>query len=165
MTDDQIIDHIENSLRNHNLSDIKKISELNTVLASFILCSCFIEQISGFRYAITGKQSGRKMFEAFVSDYLMKFDQRYNPEKLRTDLRNKLVHNYSIGDSYSLTMRSTESHFELDADGRQQLNLENFLSDIEKAFDTWTIELRNDAGIKQNALKRYSEYNILAQVS
>lgn len=165
MTDNQIIDHIENSLRNHNLSDIKEVSKSNMVIASFILCSCFIEQVSGFRYAVAKKQSGKLMFEKFVKDYLQKYDSRYNPEKLRTDLRNKLVHNYSIGDSYSLTMRSSNSHFQLDPNGRVKLNLENFLNDLEKAFNLWTSELRNVPEVKQNALKWYTKHNILAQIA
>lgn len=165
MTDNQIIDHIENSLRNHNLSDIKNVSKSNMVIASFILCTCFIEQVSGFRYAVTKKQSGKLMFEKFVKDYLQKYDSRYNPIKLRTDLRNKLVHNYSIGDSYSLTMQSSNSHFQLDNDGRVKLNLENFLNDLENAFNLWTTELRNVPEIKQNALKWYAKYKILSQIA
>lgn len=165
MTDKQIIDHIVHNLRNNNLSDIKKIAQKGLPIASFILCSCFIEQVSGFRYAIAKKQSGRIMFEKFVADYLQKFDQRYKPKNLRTDLRNKLVHNYSIGDSYSLTMGRKTNHFELDSDGRLILNLECFLVDIEKSFNVWIKELQSDLDIKQNALKWYSMHRILTQVS
>ena len=155
--DDHIIDQIEHSLRNYNLRDIKKISQIDTVLASFTLCSCFIEQMSGFRYANVKHKTGRIMFENFVRDYL----GMYDAEKLRNDLRNKLVHNYSLGDTYSLTMGAPNDHLQIDKYGRLILNLENFISDLENAFNSWISELRTDNEIRSNALIWYEQYKIL----
>ncbi|QEC66729.1 hypothetical protein FRZ67_05210 [Panacibacter ginsenosidivorans] len=52
MTEDQIIDQIIHSFSNYSLRDIEEINnnKLDFTIAEFILCSCFIDQISGFRY-------------------------------------------------------------------------------------------------------------------
>ena len=157
MTDDQIIDQIIHSLKNYNLRDIKKIAQMDTVLASFTLCSCFIEQVSGFRYAKVKHKTGNEMFKSFVKDYL----NQYEPSKLREDLRNKLVHNYSLGETYSLTMRCIDCHLKPDKYGRLILNLENFIDDIEIAFEKWTNELRTNDEIRKNALTWFSKYEII----
>ena len=99
MNEDEIIDQIEFSLRNYDLRDIKLISKQDTVIASFILCSCFIEHLCTFRYGMT-KVLNWEEFRNFVNEYLNKYDHN----KLRNDLRNKLVHNYSLGESYVLVM-------------------------------------------------------------
>ncbi len=52
MTDDQVIDQIIHSFSKYNLRDIEEINnnKLDFTITEFILCSCFINQISGFRY-------------------------------------------------------------------------------------------------------------------
>ena len=92
MTDDQIIDQIVHSFSKYNLRDIQEINnnELDFTIAEFILCSCLIDQLSGFRYN-TDKVG--KRYKQFVKDYL----PNYNSDELYDDLRNKLVHNYSVG--------------------------------------------------------------------
>ena len=52
MKDDEIITQIIHSFSNYNLRDIKEINnnQLEFTIAEFILCSCFIDQVSGFRY-------------------------------------------------------------------------------------------------------------------
>ena len=53
MNDDEIIDQIIYSFSKYNLRDIEEINnqELDFTIAEFILCSCLIDQISGFRYS------------------------------------------------------------------------------------------------------------------
>jgi len=153
MTDEQII----HSLRNYNLGDIKKIAQMDTVIASFTLCSCFVEQVSGFRYAKVKHKTGNEMFKSFVKDYM----SQYDPSKLRDDLRNRLVHNYSLGEKYSLTMGSNGYHLKADKNGRLILNLENFINDIEGAFTKWTEELRTNSEVRNNALIWFSKFQII----
>ncbi len=157
MTDSQIIDRIIHSFRNYNLRDIKQIALQDTFLAAFTLCCCFIEQASGFRYAKTKNFTGKAMFEHFVREYL----NSYDPTKLRNDLRNKLVHNYSVGTSYSLTKGQPDKHLSRDSSGRKLLNLENFVSDIENAFERWANELRTSDSIKLNAITWYHRHRPL----
>ena len=44
------IDRITTALRDYALGDIKKVMVGDNVLATFILCSCFIEQLATYRY-------------------------------------------------------------------------------------------------------------------
>ena len=159
MTDDQIIDQIIHSFTNYNLRDILEINnnQLDFTIAEFILCSCLIDQISGFRYN-TDKVG--KRYKQFVKDYL----PNYNPDELYDDLRNKLVHNYSIGSFYGLTRKAPHLHLQK-ANNVIHLNPENFISDLKAALDKYIIELRSDSDIRRKALCWYSEYNILTLTS
>src|SRR5438045_3906012 len=98
---DPIINQIIKSFSQYNIRDIKEIgiladkANMDFVIAEFTLCSCLIDQMSGFRY--NSNEVGCR-YRQFVRDYL----QNYDPQKLYNDLRNKLVHNYSLGEFYQL---------------------------------------------------------------
>lgn len=156
MTDDQIIDQITNSFLKYNLRDIKEINNntLDFTIAEFILCSCLIDQISGFRYD-TDKVG--KRYQQFVLDYL----PNYSPSELYEDLRNKLVHNYSVGGYYGLTRNNPNIHLQ-NVNGIKHLNLENFITDLEKSLQKYISQLNNDPDIRKNALCWYSKYKIIA---
>src|ERR1700676_493405 len=144
MTDNQIIDQIEHSLKNYALRDIKLISKQDTVIASFMLCSCFIEHMCTYRYGMS-KNLNDVEFKAFVEEYLNRADpSRYDASKLRTDLRNKLVHNYSLGETYGLVMGYPSIHLQKFDDGLLCLNLENFINDLEDAFYLYISEVRSN---------------------
>ncbi len=162
MTEDQIIDQIEHSLRNYSLRDIKLISSQDTVIASFILCSCFIEHICTFRYGMS-KLLGDKEFTNFVSDYLNRdYPEKYDAKKLRSDLRNKLVHNYSLGETYALVMGQHHLHLQKHNETVIFLNLENFIIDLERAFNLYIEELRsNTDDFRELALKAFDKVKII----
>lgn len=160
MTDNQIIDQIIHSFSKYNLRDIQEINnhkELEFTIAEFILCSCFIDQVSGFRYN-TDKVG--KRYRQFVKDYL----PNYNSDELYEDLRNKLVHNYSIGNYHGLTRNAPHIHLQK-INGITHLNLESFISDLKIALDKYVFELKNDSDIRRKALCWYTEYKILTQTS
>ncbi len=159
MTDDQIIDQIVHSFSKYNLRDIQEINnnELDFTIAEFILCSCFIDQVSGFRYN-TDKVG--KRYRQFVKDYL----PNYNSDDLYEDLRNKLVHNYSVGSFYGLTRKAPHLHLK-NVNSLIHLNLENFISDLKTALDKYISELRTDRDIRRKALCWFTEYKIIGLVS
>jgi hypothetical protein len=159
MTDDEIIDQIIHSFIRFNLRDIQEINnnQLDFTIAEFILCSCLIDQISGFRYN-TDKVG--KRYKQFVNDYL----PRYNSEELYHDLRNKLVHNYSIGSHYRLIRKAMHLHLQQVNDDTY-LNLEDFIVDIRSALDKYFSELRNDNDIRGNALCWYKQHKIIGRTS
>ena len=160
MTDDQIIDQIVHSFSKYNLRDIEEINNhenLEFTIAEFILCSCFIDQISGFRYN-TDKVG--KRYRQFVKDYL----PNYNCDELYEDLRNKLVHNYSVGSFYALTRKAPHLHLQK-VNGVTRLNLENFIADLKTALDKYILELGNDGDIRRKALCWFSEYKIIGMTS
>lgn len=159
MNEDEVISQIIKSLSEYNLRDIREInkSELDFTIAEFILCSCFIDQISGFRYN-TSKVGER--YRQFVSNYL----PAYKPHELYKDLRNKLVHNYSIGSFYGITRRTSALHLKV-VNRITVLNLENFILDLQQALDKYISELKNDATIRANAMAWYSKHKIMSLIS
>jgi hypothetical protein len=160
MTDNQIIDQIIHSFSQYNLRDIEEINnheKLDFTIAEFILCSCLIDQVSGFRYN-TDKIG--KRYRQFVKDYL----PDYHPDELYEDLRNKLVHNYSVGSNYRLTRKAPHLHLSKDNEGIY-LNLENFISDLKGALEKYILELNSNGDIRRKALCWFSEYKIINLIS
>lgn len=153
------IDRITTALRDYALGDIKKIMMGDNVLASFILCSCFIEQMATYRY---GTQNvGHPEFKRFIDEYLVGYDSKL----LRTDLRNKLVHNYSLGETYSLTMQSRDAHLKDAMNGTIILNLENFIEDLERALHRFLNQLVTEPIVRSLAFKVLSKNHIVGMSS
>ena len=121
------------SLHDMAFLDIKRASDGKSKMGAFILASCFIEYLAGFRY---GKETTGHDYKNFVRNYM----DYYSPDKLYKDLRCKLVHNYSEGGSYTFVDDRRDLHFKKTQDKKQILNLENFISDIEAALHTYFIE-------------------------
>jgi hypothetical protein len=160
MNDEQIIEQIIKSFSQFNLRDIIEINnheKLEFTIAEFVLCSCLIDQLSGFRYN-TDKVG--KRYRQFVKDYLPK----YNSDELYEDLRNKLVHNYSVGSFYGLTRKAPHLHLQK-VDGVTHLNLEDFITDLKAALDKYVYELTNDNEIRRKALCWFTEYKIIGLTS
>lgn len=159
MTDEYIINQIITSFSKYNIRDIEEINkyELDFTIAEFILCSCLIDQMSGFRY--NTKRVGKR-YRQFVKDYL----PRYNSDELYEDLRNKLVHNYSVGNFYSLTRKASHIHLQK-VNNVTYLNLEDFISDLKKAITKYFGELQHDDDIRKNALCWFSHYRIIGLAS
>ncbi len=152
-TKHDIISRLKNALLNNALKEIKIIANSEAKISAFILLSCFIEYIAGFRYGKTSKDSYTK----FVAEYLKK----YIPKKLKNDLRNKIVHNYSEGGTYALAFNKPHLHLSIVHNKRVLLNLEDFLEDIENAALRYFNEMETNSKIFELAKKRYSEYGIL----
>ena len=150
-----IIDQIIKSFQEYNLRDIKEMNKCDKdfVIAEFILCSCLIDQLSGFRY--NSDEVGCR-YRQFVRDYL----PEYNPKELYKDLRNRLVHNYSIGEFYELTRQSDALHPPT-GKGITRLGLDKFIADIETALNKFKDELRTNVDIRSNALKWYKKHKII----
>jgi hypothetical protein len=155
-TDKQkFIESLWHSLHDMAFLDIQRASNGSSKMGAFILASCYIDYLAGFRY---GKQSKGKDYMNFVRDY---FNSKYDPGKLYEDLRCKLVHNYSEGGSYTFTDNHHELHKTKISDGRIILNLEDFISDIENAMNTYFEELRTNDDRYNLALTRFNKLNIL----
>jgi len=156
---DPIIDQIIKSFSDYNIRDIREIGKLadaanmDFVIAEFTLCSCLIDQLSGFRY--NSDEVGCR-YRQFVRDYL----PMYNPKELYNDLRNRLVHNYSIGEYYQLTRNSKAPQPPI-GNNITRLFLDTFLSDLENAVTKYISELKTNIDIRTNALKWYKKYRII----
>jgi hypothetical protein len=159
----KVIGVIEKSLREHDLADIKEVAKINRPIAGFILCSCFIEHICTFCYA--PDRVSDKDFIRFVVEYLNPVAERvYKPNELREDLRNKLVHNYSIGASYGLMgkedFKHRDPHPKLPA--KEVLKLDDFVNELEQAFNRYITDLKEDKGaLQSNAVLAFHYHNII----
>jgi len=160
---DPIINQIIKSFSQYNIRDIQEIGKLadannmDFVIAEFILCSCLIDQLSGFRY--NSDEVGCR-YRQFVRDYLPKYD----PKELYHDLRNRLVHNYSIGKFYELARRTDTSQPPI-ASKSTRLFLNEFILDLENALNKFVFELTTNIDIRNNALKWYDKYKIIGSIS
>lgn len=151
----KFISFLWHSLHDMAFLDIQRASDGKSKMGAFILSSCFIEYLAGFRY---GRETNSNDYKNFVKIYL---NGKYDAEKLYRDLRCKLVHNYSEGGSYTFIDNHPELHKASTADKKVVLNLENFISDIEDALQTYFNELRTNDTIFKLALDRYFKLNVL----
>ncbi|MEP7254930.1 MAG: hypothetical protein ABI666_04090 [Ferruginibacter sp.] len=121
------------------LGDIKYTAKKKPI-AAFILCVCFIDQISTFLF-------GRNKF----NDFILKFMPTYEAMDLYSTLRNGLVHNYSTKGYYGLTYNKLKSRKENNQNLRS-LNLHRFIDDIENAFRDIEVELLRNGEIRNHAI-------------
>jgi hypothetical protein len=154
MKDKVVIDHIKHALYDLAFLDIKRASAGNSKTGAFILASCFIDHMAGF---ICGRETTRKDYKDFVRLYLPAI---YEPSKLYTDLRCKLVHNYSEGGSYWLKHGQPQLHGKV-VGSRTVINLENFLDDLEHAFHKVMKDIQHDPSVKASAISRYNSIGLL----
>jgi hypothetical protein len=158
MTSEEIemIREIKISL-NRALADIKKAFEGGSIVGSFILGSCFIDAMAGFKYGQDGRMKLGKVYREFVGEYL----EDYDKVALYYDLRCQLLHNYSEGGSYEFIHNHPDLHLQYHDKKRKFINLENFIHDLENAMVKFFIELENSEVTKANAMKRFKKYGIL----
>jgi len=156
MNDNQIIGAIGTALKGYNLGDIKYLLQGNKSIAGFILCSCLIDHIACFRY---NSSSTGLIYRRFIEEYLSEYG--YDSKRIYTDLRCKLVHNYTVGKgSYDLTM-GTRLHLKKWNPNSLVLDLNTFVSHLESALNRYLLELESRLDIRQNAIERYSNVGIL----
>lgn len=98
LNEKQKIDIIFHSLETYALGDIKFLQQSGKPIAAFILCTCFIEQVSHFVYGPGGRNKDKAV--DFINEFLNEGRNiKYSATELVDILRNKLVHNYSLSDT------------------------------------------------------------------
>ena len=165
-TEKQIINTIFHSLETYALGDIKFLQQNGKPIAAFILCTCFIEQVSHFVYGPGGRSSDKSI--DFITEYLNKGKSvRYSANDLVEILRNKLVHNYSLSDrknpklnKYSLNYDNPKTHLHKE-NGMTYINIDSFITDIETALHLYKEEVKNNAELVQKAMSQYNRFGIL----
>ena len=150
----QFIVHIRHSLEEMAFKDIIRASEGKSKMGAFILGSCFIEYLAGFRY---GKETTHDDYKNFIKEFL---GDKYDAEKLYEDLRCKLVHNYSEGGSYEFTDAKAFLHKQ-PINNKIILNLENFIDDLKLALNDYFKKLETSDELLQLAIKRYNKVGLI----
>lgn len=156
LTDVEVINQIIFSFKEYALGDIDKSRKENMLLASFILCACFIDQLSNHRYF--KRKVKKEKFILFVEEY---FSIEYDAKCIYEELRCKLVHNYSVNSKYLLTDSEPEKHLNT-YEGKIWLHIDRFISDVSLAFYKYCDDLKTDNVIKNIALKHFHKYKVLS---
>ncbi len=170
LTEDQIIGEIETALRGYNLGDIKKVCEYKMTIAGFILCSCLIDHISGFRYKRKINANGRvkesrKRYIDFVNAYMNEYG--YDGAKFYDQLRCQVVHAYTSSDSgfaFDLmhTSEQVQQIWEQPVD-RKRLDLDTFVNQLEQVLDKYLNEIKADNDIRKLAIENYLQFGIFSE--
>lgn len=166
----QKISHIITAFETYALGDIRNVQQHQMPIAAFILCVCFIDQISGFIYdhKLKGQKTSTERSKKFVSDYLNNVALRlYDRDDIIDLLRNKLVHNYSLSDrkkpkhqKYVLEYENPQLHLHQE-DDKVVINILGFINDLENAFKLYKSKVFTDSTLLKNAINQYDEYGIL----
>lgn len=153
----KVVDRVKYSLSDWDFEDIIRASQGGAKRGAFILGSCFIDHLSCY---YSGNESDKKNYSNFINKYLPSYDG----DDLWTDMRCKLVHNYSLGNKYSIIHHHSKFHLKKDSDRRLIINLRNFVNDLCVAKDKYFTELENDEQLQINFAKWYISGGILVPV-
>lgn len=161
-TKEPLIKEMDDHLFGWAIGDIERASiQGDAKLAGFILSACFIDALAGFYAGVTRstvKSGSAKRFKDFVRKYL----QEYDAQKLYEDLRCGLVHSYSEGGTYVFTDANQDGkHFDKSPRGKILLNLEDFVEDIKKAYYAYRADLFVHEELFLKAHKRYMSMHLM----
>jgi hypothetical protein len=164
LTEKQKMQKIEKALVDFALGDIIFISDNGKPVAGFILCYCFIDQLAHLRY---GKDDSKKKnwqkFQSFVDNYINSETlKKYNSRHLWEDLRNKLIHNYSFGKTYSMANGRSDEYHLTEQQGSTILFLKNFIEDIKNGFLKLRGEIVENESVRKLVLDWFDETNIIS---
>ena len=130
------------------------------VQESFVLVHCALLSLSGF-YAGTNNTSG-STYRKFVTDF---FPSQYNAGGLWKDLRNGLIHAYTLTSHYVLSHRHSEMHlYQMRAIKKEStgelvdlsfLNFEDFLADFEQAAHLYFERAKAESELLTKLCARY----------
>jgi len=161
MTSDEKLAQILLSLQVYDLGDIKKARNANSNIGAFILCSCFIDHLSRYRYYNSIK-TDKDRFVAFANHYLPSFTG--NGTDLYYSLRSALVHNYSTKGHYLLAWGERSIHLKKMDDNRIYIDLDELITELELALNKYWAELLADPVIQRLAIAHYDAYPIITQM-
>lgn len=156
---------LDNFLFGWEYKDIERASIFGEAkLAGFILGACFIDALAGF-YAGLEKKDAKSGSGKRFKDFTVKYLPQYDAEKLYEDLRCGLVHSYAEGGTYVFTDANKAGfHLNKTPKGKIILNLEDFLSDLRKAYSDYRNDILTNDDTFQKALKRYNSMYLMGLV-
>lgn len=166
ITKEQLVNVLDQYLFGWEYKDIEKASISGEAkLAGFILGACFIDTMAGFFAGVTKEKVGSESSDRF-KDFVKKYLPEYDAEKIWSDLRCGLVHSYAEGGTYVFTDANKAGfHFNSTAGRKIILNLEDFLSDLRKAYRDFRNDILMDNDIFLKAKTRYESMGLMGLVS
>ncbi len=161
----EIVEKINIAFKGFYLGDIEKSLDKEMLIATFILCICFIDAVSGFYCGIEFKKTfnngrvkydNRKRFIKFCTDYLYRnVDKRYNPEQLFKELRNNIVHSYSAS-VYSLAKGLPFEMHLTPLNESVLLSAEIFYQHCVQAYQCWMEDLHRSTELQSKTIEWYN---------
>ena len=154
MIEDERIGQIIHSFGHYALNNVKENKDRS--IAAFILGCCLIDQLACFRFNEEGK------WEEFVKKYMT----MYKSMELCDSIRNKLVHNYSLGGYYKIGFGGRDKTEELPY---TVIHVDDFIENLDTAFNLFCDDLRDRkhearlAAInwhREHGILSYNEYRI-----
>jgi hypothetical protein len=148
--DDETLDrYLEEGFRGLQLADIKHANDGGVRMGTFALCAAFIDALA-LTYGHGGETSDRAKWDTFV--------ERFFTGEARTALRGKykgfrclLLHNFSAS-GLAFTQQHPELHLKV-TNGLTVLNREDFVAEVEAAFETFCVEVNANEELRERALK------------
>lgn len=145
----------------HIIPGVQRVYEkTNQVRESFILAHCALLSLSGFHAG--AKETNGATYRKFVTDF---FPSGYSPDGLWKDLRNSLIHSYTLPSTYMLAHKHPQQHLQLIRDLRNErtgelanmvcLNFENFADDLRQATRQYFETAKGDADLLKKLCNRY----------
>jgi hypothetical protein len=149
--DEETLDrYIEEGFRRLQLADLKHANERDVRLGTFVLCAAFIDALAltyGHESGATGDPAKWNLFV-----------ERFFAGEAQPALRDKyegfrclLLHNFSAS-GLAFTHEHPELHLKV-TNGLTVLNREDFVADVEAAFDGFCAEVNANEELRERALK------------
>jgi hypothetical protein len=166
ITKEQLVNILDQYLFGWEYKDIEKASVFGEAkLSGFILGCCFIDAMAGFLAGIEKEKAASGSSDRF-KDFVKKYLSEYDAEKLWSDLRCGLVHSYAEGGVYVFTDANKAGfHFNTTPGGKIILNLEDFVSDLRKAYKNFRNDVLFDNNIFLKAKTRYESMGLMGPVN
>ncbi|MCL6519631.1 MAG: hypothetical protein K6T99_07325 [Armatimonadetes bacterium] len=157
MDEQEIVARARHAIIDMALGDVRKASAGGAKMGAFILAACVIDYLTCL-YA--GHDSNASLFREFVARFFD--DKRYDPNDLWDAIRCKLLHSYTVKDGrYAYTDGNPQLHFKQDKSGRIHINLEDFISAVERAAENYFALVECDSEVRKRMVGRIKRVGIL----
>jgi len=172
LTDQEKIEKVFFIFEKWYLKDIRKVAGLKkdfkylkckkckALMAAIILCFTFLDSLSGYYSRIKGNRARFKCFTA-------KFLPQYNSDSLWVDLRNPLIHGYSVAHKVQTYIFRGDGKGHMHAvplfkNGKsikiaRSIEVSHFIRDISNAFLDFKKLAERDKKIQKIIIKKFSK--------
>ena len=155
---DLYVDEFKEYFEAKIVSEIRTTIEANLKTAPYILISCAIDFLVTFW---AGADSTRTRYKNFVDTYFV----GYRGENLYRELRCRMVHNHTVGESTIICWDEPDLHKKVTDDDSTVINLAEFFQDFIQAVEYYFSALRIDPVLLNNQIKRFNEMGVLCNIN
>jgi hypothetical protein len=139
------------------LREIEVTLEAGLERAPYILISCAIDFLVTFW---AGAASTRERYRDFVNAFFVGYDG----DQLYTELRCRMVHNYTVGENTIICWGEPDIHGCTTSNGEMVLNVEQFFLDFVQAKEKHFAALRASGQLLDNHISRFDEIGVLSSM-